>query len=96
MAARDQCGEGDQRTAAPVESGSRPDAAPGVTGAAIFPNTLVRGPDLFQTIADFPFDERKRARKALPHNLVEVCVLDGVDDITECVIRMESRRGESK
>ncbi len=66
------------------------------TGAAIFPNTLVRGPDLFQTIADFPCDERKKARKALPDYVVEVCVLGGVDDISECVVWMESRRGGSQ
>lgn len=63
------------------------------TGSTIFPNTPPRTPDTFQTIADFPFDVRKAARKPVVDNLVEVCVLGGVDDIVDCVTRVESRRG---
>lgn len=63
------------------------------TGASIFPNTPERTADTFTTIADFPFDERVAARKGLIDNVVEVCVLDGVDDITPAVIRVERRRG---
>jgi len=63
------------------------------TGAAIFPNTPVRTPNTFTTVAGFPFDERAAAGKGLVDNVVEVCVLDGVDDVVPAVIRVERRRG---
>ena len=63
------------------------------TGATIFPSAPKRGSDTFQKIESFPFDERRRARKALVDNVVEVCVLDGLHDVTDFVIRVERRRG---
>lgn len=63
------------------------------TGATIFPNAPKRGSDTFQEIESFPFDERRRARKGLVDNVVEVCVLDGLHDVTDFVIRLERRKG---
>lgn len=62
------------------------------TGATIFPNTPPRTPTTFSTVADYPFDERSKTKKLID-NVVEVCVLGGVDDIVEHVVRVESRRG---
>jgi hypothetical protein len=63
------------------------------TGATIFPSAPKRGSDTFQRIESFPFDERRRARKALVDNVVEVCLLDGLRDVTDFVIRVERRKG---
>jgi hypothetical protein len=63
------------------------------TGATIFPSAPKRGSDTFQEIESFPFDDRRRARKALVDNVVEVCVLDGLHDVTDFVIRVERRKG---
>jgi hypothetical protein len=63
------------------------------TGSTMFPNAPKRGSDTFQTIDSFPFDERRRAGKALAYNVVEVCVLDGLHDVTDFVVRVERRRG---
>jgi hypothetical protein len=63
------------------------------TGATIFPSAPKRGSDTFQTIEAFPFEERRRARKPLGDNVVEVCVLDGLHDVTDFVIRVEQRKG---
>lgn len=63
------------------------------TGATIFQSAPKRGSDTFQEIESFPFDERRRARKALVDNVVEVCVLDGLHDVTNFVIRVERRKG---
>lgn len=62
------------------------------TGATIFPSAPPRGADSFLTITDFPFAERRRGRR-LADTVVELCVLDGVDDIESHVIRVERRRG---
>jgi hypothetical protein len=62
------------------------------TGATIFPNTPPRTPDTLQSIADFSFDARQAARKPPVDNLVEV--LGRVNDVVDCVIRVESRRGK--
>lgn len=64
------------------------------TGAAIFPNAAERGSDTFSTIAGFAFRER-RSDGADLGNVVEVCVLDGVNDPLDCMIRVESRLGDS-
>jgi hypothetical protein len=63
------------------------------TGSTIFPNAPKRGRDTFQKIESFPFEERRSARKALVDNVVEVCVLDGLHDVTDFVIRVERRKG---
>lgn len=63
------------------------------TGATIFPNATKRGSDTFQPIDSFPFDERRRAGKALVDNVVEVCVLDGLHDAKTFVTRVERRKG---
>jgi hypothetical protein len=63
------------------------------TGATIFPSAPKRGRDTFQKIESFPFDERRRARKSLVDNVVEVCVLDGLHDVADFVIRVERRKG---
>jgi hypothetical protein len=63
------------------------------TGATIFPSAPKRGSDTFQTIHSFPFDERRRTGKALVDNVVEVCVLDGLHDAKNFVVRVERRKG---
>lgn len=63
------------------------------TGATIFPSAPKRGSNTFQKIELFPFDERRRARKRLVENVVEVCVLDGLHDVADFVIRVERRQG---
>lgn len=60
------------------------------TGATIFPNSPHRGAESFMTIADFPFDER---RKPLVDNVVELCVIGGVDHIEDHVLRVERCQG---
>lgn len=62
------------------------------TGATIFPSAPPRGSDSFMTIADFPFEQRRRGRK-LENTVVELCVIDGVDDIDQHVLRVERREG---
>jgi hypothetical protein len=62
------------------------------TGATIYPNAK-RGSDTFQQIETFPFDERRRGRRAIADNVVEVAVLDGLPDITDFVVRVERREG---
>jgi hypothetical protein len=62
------------------------------TGATIFPSAPPRGSDSFVTIADFPFAQRRRGRK-LENTVVELCVIDGVDDVESHVIRVERRKG---
>jgi hypothetical protein len=63
------------------------------TGATIFPSAPKRGSDTFYTIESFPFDARRRARKPLVENLVEVCVLGGLHDAMDFVVRVERRKG---
>jgi hypothetical protein len=62
------------------------------TGATIFPSAPPRGVESFMTIADFPFAQRRRGRK-LEDTVAELCVLDGVDDVENHVIRVERRKG---
>ena len=63
------------------------------TGATIFPNPVRRGSDTFQTVEAFPFSARRAAGRRLVDNVVEVCVLDGVDDVLDLVNRVERVRG---
>lgn len=60
------------------------------TGATIFPNASPRGAESFMTIADFPFSTR---RKPLVDNVVELCIIGGVEDVENHVIRVERRQG---
>jgi len=62
------------------------------TGATIFPSAPPRGAESFMTISDFPFAQRRRARK-LADTVVELCVIDGVDNIEDHVVRVERRKG---
>jgi hypothetical protein len=64
-------------------------------GATIFPRAPKRGSDTFQQIDTFPFDERRRGGKAVVDNVVEVCVLGGLPDVADFVIRVECRKGTS-
>ncbi len=63
------------------------------SGASIFPSAPKRGSATFMTLAEFPFDERRRAGKGLRDNVVELCVLGGVDNVEEFVLRVERRKG---
>ena len=60
--------------------------------ATIFPNSSKRGSGTFMPIADFPFQERRKGRR-LADNLVELCVIGGVHDIEDFMIRVERRQG---
>jgi tetratricopeptide (TPR) repeat protein len=62
------------------------------TGATIFPTAPPRGTESFMTIADFPFTERRRGRR-LEDTVVELCVIGGVDNVEDFVIRVERRKG---
>lgn len=64
------------------------------TGATIFPNTPVRSAATFSTVSDYAFRPRTSRGMAVG-NVVEVCVLDGVDNALDCVSRVESRLGAS-
>ena len=46
----------------------------------------------FMTIAEFPFVDRLRG-KALEDNVVELCVIDGVDYVEDHVLWVERRQG---
>lgn len=60
------------------------------TGATIFPNASPRGAESFMRIADFPFAAR---RKPLVDNVVELCIIGGVDHVQDHLIRVERRQG---
>jgi hypothetical protein len=60
------------------------------TGATIFPNASPRGAESFMRIADFPFAAR---HKPLVDNVVELCIIGGVDHVEDHVIRVEQRQG---
>lgn len=60
------------------------------TGATIFPSSPPRGAESFMTIADFPFNER---RKPLVDNVVELCVIGGIDQVEDHVLRVERCQG---
>jgi hypothetical protein len=62
------------------------------TGATIFPSAPARGPASFMTIDEFPFTQRRRGRK-LEDTVVELCVLYGVDNVDQHVIRVERCKG---
>lgn len=64
------------------------------TGATIFPNTPTRDAATFSTVSDFKFRARTSQGIAVG-NVVEVCVLDGVDNPFDCVTRVESRIGDA-
>lgn len=51
-----------------------------------------RGPETFQRIEDYPHPARHRA-VAAASDVAELCVLDGVPDIAEHVVRVERRHG---
>ncbi|WP_051548991.1 DUF7002 family protein [Nocardioides sp. URHA0032] len=60
------------------------------TGATIFPSSPPRGVESFMRISDFPFAER---RKRLVDNVVELCVIGGVDHIEDHVLQVQRRQG---
>lgn len=62
------------------------------TGATIFPQAPPRGAESFMTIDEFPFAERRRGRK-LENTVVELCVIGGVDNVQDHVLRVERRKG---
>lgn len=62
------------------------------TGATIFPSSPPRGAESFMTVTEFPFTAR---RKPLVDNVVELCVVGGVDQVEDHVIRVERRQGAS-
>lgn len=51
-----------------------------------------RGPATFQRIEDYPHPARRRA-VAAASDVAELCVLDGVPDIADHVVRIERRHG---
>lgn len=51
-----------------------------------------RGPGTFQRIEDYPHPARRRA-VAAASDVAELCVLDGVPDIVDHVLRVERRHG---
>lgn len=63
------------------------------TGATIFPSAPPRGAESFYRVEDFPFFERSRMRKRLEDNVVEFCVIDGIDNVADHLIRIERRQG---
>jgi hypothetical protein len=63
------------------------------TGSTIFPGAPKRGRDTFRTIETFPFQDRRRAGRGVVNNVVEVCVLDGLHDVKDFVVRVERRKG---
>ena len=64
------------------------------TGATIFPRAPKRGAESFMPIEDFPFSERSKTR-ALRDNVVELCVIGGVDNVEDFVLRVERRKGDT-
>ncbi len=48
--------------------------------------------DLFKTFEDFPFDERlMRYRYKVANAVAEVCVVDGIQDIGELVVKVHEK-----
>lgn len=62
------------------------------TGATIFPQAPPRGAESFMTIEEFPFAERRRGRR-VQDAVVELCVIGGVDNVQDHVLRVERRKG---
>lgn len=63
------------------------------TGATIFPSAPPRGAESFKTIEEFPFEQRRRLGKKLQDNVVELCVIGGVDNVEDHLLRVERRKG---
>jgi len=51
-----------------------------------------RGPETFQSLADYPFDAWRKKRGAATNAVAELAVTHGVRDIRDMVIRVERRR----
>jgi hypothetical protein len=62
------------------------------TGSTIFPSAPPRGAASFMTIEEFPFADLRRRRR-LQDTVVELCVIDGVDNVQDHVLRVERRQG---
>lgn len=63
------------------------------TGATIFPNAPPRGAESFMTIGEFPFEQRRRLGKKPQDNVVELCVIGGLDNVEDHLLRVERRKG---
>lgn len=68
---------------------SRITLSPINSGSTIY-NARPRGSNTFLPIADYPFEERRRARGR--DAIIELAVDSGVPDITEVALRVERRR----
>lgn len=62
------------------------------SGATLYPNAAERGPQTFRTIADYPYDERRRGRGPADA-IAELAVPGGVPDVARFVVRVERHRG---
>lgn len=60
------------------------------SGSTIY-NPRPRGADTFQRIADYPFEERRKAR-GLANAVAELAVQYAVVDISQCAVRADHRR----
>ena len=63
------------------------------TGATIFPSAPPRGAESFMTIEEFPFEHRRRLGKKPQDNVVELCVIGGVYNVADHLLRVERRKG---
>jgi hypothetical protein len=64
------------------------------SGATIY-NPQPRGPSTFQSIADYPFDERRKTR-AVDKAVVELLVVGGVPDIMDHLIAAHRVQGNCR
>ncbi|MCU1579099.1 MAG: hypothetical protein JWP19_1303 [Rhodoglobus sp.] len=62
------------------------------SGSTIY-NPVPRGSDTFKTIGQYPHPPRRRA-VAAANDVAELCVIGGVDDILDHVVRVERWRGQ--
>lgn len=61
------------------------------SGSTVY-NPQPRGPETFQTLADYPFDAWRKKRGAARNAIAELAVTHEVRDISEMIVRVERRR----
>ena len=83
-------------TASLVEAhGQRIRLSPINSGAALYPNAAPRGSQTFHTIADYPYEQRRRTR-VVSASIAELAVADGVRDIAGHTVRVQRWKGPNR
>lgn len=61
------------------------------SGATLYPNATIRGSDTFMAIGSYPYEFYRRRRET-KNAIVELAVIDGVPDLVQHIVRVESRQ----